>query len=240
MENELIEKRLPFSMPAEQSLLGAVLIDPASLNEIAALMKGEDFYLEEHKQIYLAMQELFLANREIDVVTLIDMLVTRGVYDKAGGEDYIRTLSEAVPDALNIKDYARIVKEKSILRQLICGGGGDFRERVFRAGVGGVHPRSRGEPDFQDRAGTGYAELQAYPRGVAGCLRAFAGTADKRRSNAGNKNGLLAPGPRARGHGKERPCAHWRAPGYGKDLVCAEYRNQRCKADQKSGVHLLP
>ena len=110
-------------MPAEQSLLGAVLIDPASLNEIAALMKGEDFYLEEHKQIYLAMQELFLANREIDVVTLIDMLVTRGVYDKAGGEDYIRTLSEAVPDALNIKDYARIVKEKSILRQLISAAG---------------------------------------------------------------------------------------------------------------------
>ena len=123
MENELIEKRLPFSMPAEQSLLGAVLIDPASLYEIAALMKGEDFYLEEHKQIYLAMQELFLANREIDVVTLIDMLVTRGVYDKAGGEDYIRTLSEAVPDALNIKDYARIVKEKSILRQLISAAG---------------------------------------------------------------------------------------------------------------------
>ena len=123
METELIEKRLPFSMPAEQSLLGAVLIDPASLNEIAALMKGEDFYLEEHKQIYLAMQELFLANREIDVVTLIDMLVTRGVYDKAGGEDYIRTLSEAVPDALNIKDYARIVKEKSILRQLISAAG---------------------------------------------------------------------------------------------------------------------
>lgn len=123
MENELIEKRLPFSMPAEQSLLGAVLIDPASLNEIAAIMKGEDFYLEEHKQIYLAMQELFLANREIDVVTLIDMLVTRGVYDKAGGEDYIRTLSETVPDAMNIKDYARIVKEKSVLRQLIAAAG---------------------------------------------------------------------------------------------------------------------
>ena len=86
MADELIEKRLPFSMPAEQSLLGAVLIDPASLNEIAALMKGEDFYLEEHKQIYLAMQELFLTNREIDVVTLIDMLVTRGVYDKARAE----------------------------------------------------------------------------------------------------------------------------------------------------------
>ena len=120
--DELIRK-LPFSMPAEQSLLGAVLIDPESLNEIAALINGDDFYLGEHKQIYLAMQELFLANREIDVVTLIDMLVTKGVYDKSGGEDYIRTLTEAVPDALNIKDYARIVKEKSVLRQLIAASG---------------------------------------------------------------------------------------------------------------------
>ena len=122
MQDDLIRK-LPFSMPAEQSLLGAVLIDPASINEVADLLNSEDFYLAEHKQIYLAMQELFLANSEIDVVTLIDMLVTKGIYDKSGGEDYIRTLTEAVPDALNIKDYARIVKEKSVLRQLIAACG---------------------------------------------------------------------------------------------------------------------
>ncbi len=112
-------RKLPFSMPAEQSLLGAVLIDPSALNEVAVTVKADDFYLEEHKQIYLAMNELFLASREIDVVTLIDRLVSAGVYDKSGGEDYLRTLSEAVPDALNVKDYARIVKDKSVLRQLI-------------------------------------------------------------------------------------------------------------------------
>ncbi|MBE6602109.1 MAG: replicative DNA helicase [Ruminococcaceae bacterium] len=122
MQDELMRK-LPFSMPAEQSLLGSVLIDPASLNEIADLLTSEDFYLSEHKQIYLAMHELFLANSEIDVVTLIDMLVVKGIYDKSGGEDYIRTLTEAVPDALNIKDYARIIKEKSVLRQLIAACG---------------------------------------------------------------------------------------------------------------------
>ena len=119
MQNELI-KRLPFSMPAEQSLLGAILIDPVSITQVADLLRSEDFYLEEHKQIYLAMQELFMANSEIDVVTLIDMLVTKGIYNKSGGEDYIRTLTDAVPDALNIRDYARIVKEKSVLRQLIA------------------------------------------------------------------------------------------------------------------------
>ena len=129
MQDELIRK-LPFSMPAEQSLLGSVLIDPASLNEVADLISAEDFYLTEHKQIYLAMHELFLTNSEIDEVTLIDMLVTKGIYDKSGGEDYIRTLAEVVPDALNVKDYARIVKEKSVLRKLIeaCG---DISEAAY-------------------------------------------------------------------------------------------------------------
>jgi replicative DNA helicase len=108
MADELIRK-MPFSMPAEQSLLGSILIDPAALNEVADILRSEDFYLNEHKQIYLAMHELFLANSEIDVVTLIDMLVVKGIYDKSGGEDYIRTLTDAVPDALNVKDYARIV-----------------------------------------------------------------------------------------------------------------------------------
>ena len=112
-------RKLPFSLIAEQSLLGAVLVDPESFNEIADLVAVSDFYLEEHQQIFAAMHELFLTSRDIDVVTLIDMLVQKGIYTKSGGEQYIRTVAEVVPNALNVKDYARIVKDKSILRQLI-------------------------------------------------------------------------------------------------------------------------
>jgi replicative DNA helicase len=122
MNEELIRK-LPFSMIAEQSLLGSVLIDPQSFNIIADAVSSDDFYLTEHKQIFLAMHELFLTNSEIDVVTLIDMLVRKGIYSKSGGEEYIRTIAEIVPNALNVKDYARIVRDNSILRRLIavCG-----------------------------------------------------------------------------------------------------------------------
>ena len=121
--SEDIIKKLPFSLIAEQSLLGSILIDPQSLNEVADLVNSEDFYITEHKQIYLAMHELFLLNNEIDVVTLIDMLVKKGIYNKSGGEEYLKTLCSVVPSAMNIKDYAKIVKEKSVLRQLIdaCG-----------------------------------------------------------------------------------------------------------------------
>ncbi len=137
--NEDINRKLPFSLIAEQSLLGSILIDPASINEVADMLKADDFYITEHKQIYLAATELFMTNREIDVVTLIDMLVHKGIYNKSGGEDYIRTLSEVVPTALNVKDYAKIVKEKSALRQLIevCGEINEtaFSEQESAAGI---------------------------------------------------------------------------------------------------------
>ena len=128
--NEELNRKLPFSLIAEQSLLGSILIDPASINEVADLVKADDFYITEHKQIYLAATELFMTNREIDVVTLIDTLVHKGIYDKSGGEDYIKTIVEVVPTALNVKDYAKIVKEKSALRQLIevCG---EINESAF-------------------------------------------------------------------------------------------------------------
>lgn len=112
-------RKLPFSLIAEQSLLGSVLVDPESFNQIADMVSSNDFYLEEHKQLFMAMHELFLTSSQIDVVTLIDMLVQKGVYSKSGGEQYIRTIAEVVPNALNVKDYARIVKDKSVLRQLI-------------------------------------------------------------------------------------------------------------------------
>ena len=117
--SDSLVRKLPFSLIAEQSLLGAVLVDPESFNEIADLVAVSDFYMEEHQQIFSAMHGLFLTSRDIDVVTLIDMLVQKGIYTKSGGEQYIRTIAEVVPNALNVKDYARIVKDKSILRQLI-------------------------------------------------------------------------------------------------------------------------
>ncbi len=116
---EDIIRKLPFSAIAEQSLLGSILIDPQSINQVADIISSDDFYLEEHKQIYLAMHGLFITNSQIDLVTLIDELVKKGIYSKSGGEEYIKVIAQTVPNALNVKDYAKIVKDKSILRQLI-------------------------------------------------------------------------------------------------------------------------
>ena len=110
---------MPFSLEAEQSVLGAILIDPTCMDHLAGILSAEDFMLEEHRDVFTAMQKMYLRSKTIDVVTLLDELVRDGVYDEAGGKDYIRLISEIVPSAANVKDYAEIVRDKSMLRALI-------------------------------------------------------------------------------------------------------------------------
>ncbi len=118
--NEELNRRMPFSLEAEQSVLGSILIHPEALTEVVGLISADDFYLEEHREIYNAMQEMFLQNRQIDLVTLIDTLVKRGVYDTTDqSRNYIKVIAEIVPSASNVGDYANIVREKSLLRSLI-------------------------------------------------------------------------------------------------------------------------
>ena len=111
--------RMPFSLEAEQSVLGAIILDPDKIREVANAIRAEDFYLEQHRAIYEAMRELFLSNNTIDVVTLIDELVRSGTYDDAGGKSYVALLAQSVPSIANLPDYLRIIKDKALLRRLI-------------------------------------------------------------------------------------------------------------------------
>ncbi len=117
--SESIIRKLPFALEAEQSVLGSILIEPESFTYIADIITIDDFYLEEHRRIFDSMRRLFTQSREIDIVTLIDVLVREGVYDEAGGAQYIRLIAEVVPSAANVRDYANIVRDKSTLRRLI-------------------------------------------------------------------------------------------------------------------------
>lgn len=114
MEFHETQRQLPVSIEAEQSVLGSILIDPDSLNQVADILTAESFSTEDHREIWLAIKELYLHDKNIDVVTLIDMLVKRGVYkNDEQGRTYIKVLAEIVPTSANIKDYAAIVRDKS-------------------------------------------------------------------------------------------------------------------------------
>ena len=103
--------RMPFSLEAEQSVLGAIIIDPEKIRDVANSISADDFYLEQHKAIYEAMRELYLSNNTIDVVTLIDELVKTGTYDDAGGKNYVAILAQSVPSIANLPDYLRMLQK---------------------------------------------------------------------------------------------------------------------------------
>ncbi|MBQ7981355.1 MAG: replicative DNA helicase [Oscillospiraceae bacterium] len=120
MDNNSIVKQMPMSIEAEQALLGSLIINPESFDKVAGYISAGDFYLDEHKHIYSALIKMYNQSKVIDAVTLVNTLVEEGDRDEAGGIQYISLIAESVPAVSNIKDYARIVKDKSTLRKLIA------------------------------------------------------------------------------------------------------------------------
>lgn len=119
MENEILNKVQPNDTLAEQAVLGSMLTDTDAVIAAAELLKPEDFYREDHKEIYGAMLEIYGLGNHIDVITLSDQLKLRGTFDKVGGTQYIATLIDQVPTTSNVENYVKIVEEKSVIRQLI-------------------------------------------------------------------------------------------------------------------------
>jgi replicative DNA helicase len=113
-----IERPLPHNLEAERSILGAVLLDNHSLNAAVEKLRSEDFFLPQHRQIFERMIQLSEKQQAIDVVTLMEDLNRRGELDSAGGVPYLSQLADGLPRATNVEHYARIVKEKAVLRNL--------------------------------------------------------------------------------------------------------------------------
>jgi len=109
----------PQNLEAEQSVLGGILIENDAINKVMEILTPEDFYRDAHRKIYHALINLTARDEPADLITLTNELRKINQLDAAGGASYITSLIDSVPTAANIEYYARIVKEKSILRQLI-------------------------------------------------------------------------------------------------------------------------
>ena len=120
MADELTRGRtLPHNLDAEQSVLGAILLDNTAINPAGETLTSEDFYGEAHRVVFEAMVALSEDDSPIDAVTVAERLERSGQLERAGGLGYLSTLMDGLPRALNVADYARIVKDKSSLRDLI-------------------------------------------------------------------------------------------------------------------------
>ncbi len=119
------EQRLkvpPNSIEAEQSLIGGLMLDHLAWEKVADVIDADDFYRKDHRLIFSAIANLVETSNPCDVVTVSEYLDNRGELDQAGGLEYIATLANETPGAANARAYARILRERAVLRALINAG----------------------------------------------------------------------------------------------------------------------
>ena len=110
----------PYSMQAEQSVLGAVLLKPDVLTDLVEIVRPEMFYASQNGRIYAEMVRLFTGDQTIDFVTLLDAVVSDNIFPSPDeAKVYLTGLAETVPSISNVKAYAEIVQEKYLIRQLM-------------------------------------------------------------------------------------------------------------------------
>ena len=117
-ESSLLLRQIPHSIEAEQSVLGAMLIDARCIPDVVEALTGEDFYLKANREIYETIYTMFNFSATIDPVTVLDQMKLTGVYDENTSRSYLLQLMEITPTAANVKEYIRIVKDKALLRRI--------------------------------------------------------------------------------------------------------------------------
>ncbi|ONI46320.1 hypothetical protein AN641_01750 [Candidatus Epulonipiscioides gigas] len=116
MENMRIP---PHHIEAEQSILGSMIMDIDAVVIASELLKADDFYRQSHKEIFNALIELYSNNIEIDIITLQDKLAEKGQLEQSGGLSYLGKIAIETPTSVHVKQYIKIVADKSKLRKLI-------------------------------------------------------------------------------------------------------------------------
>ena len=119
MADAVAERKLPHNLEAERSVLGAILLHNDAFNQVAEIIDASDFFRDAHRRIFDKMVKLSEKNDAIDLITLKDELGRSGEIDEVGGPAYITALVDGVPRSANVEHYARIIKEKATLRNLI-------------------------------------------------------------------------------------------------------------------------
>src|SRR5438105_9746959 len=112
----------PHDLEAEASVLGAILLDPVAVTRVLDFLDPEDFYRENHGQVYRAALSLFREGEPIDNVTIAAELEKMGVLERVGGRAQLAMLQKSVPTAANVEHYGRIVKARAYKRRLITAG----------------------------------------------------------------------------------------------------------------------
>ena len=128
--DELLGRKMPHSVEAEQSVIGSILLDSRCLPDVLTVVRAGDFFLQTNRDIFETIYTMFSYSQTIDAVTLLEQMKVRGVYREESSQEYILELMQVTPTAANAKEYAAIVRDKALIRNL-AEAAADISAMVF-------------------------------------------------------------------------------------------------------------
>ncbi len=235
-----IDRLPPQSIDAEQSVLGALLIDRDAVIEVADLLRPADFYRNHHGTIYGAILDLYERREPIDIVTVSEVLEREGSLEQVGGAAYLTSLINLTPTAVNSVYYARIVERKAVLRNLI-GAAGRIAGIGYEDGPDVAEAIDRAEQELfavsQKRVETGFSPLRTL-------LHSAYDRLDYLHEHKGEISGVRTGfrGPRHPDHRppEVRSRDHRRATIRGQDEPGPQHRRVRLRERGQDGRRLQP
>ena len=235
---ESVGINLPYNMQAEQSVLGAVLLKPETLTDLVEIIRPEMFYTRQNAQIYSEMLRLFTADQTIDFVTLLDAVISDGVFPSADeAKVYLTGLAETVPSISNVKAYAQIVQEKYLVRQLM-GVAKDILQDAGDEPDADLLLENAEQRIYEIRSGRDSSALTPLSSSMVETLtnlqKISGPDADKYK---GIPTGFRLLDTVLTGLGRGDLIILAARPRYGQDQFCAEHRHPCCHAAKSAGGH---
>lgn len=230
--------QMPYSMQAEQSVLGAALVDETVLNRLITDMEPEMFYSDQNRAIYETMRSLYTESEAVDIVTLVNALASNKTFASADdAKVYLARIAETLPSVSNVDSYFKIVKEKYQGRRLI-----DAARSILNETASGEDAdlllESAEQKIYDIRSGrdkSGVKTIRESILEVIDTMQKLSGA--DRDKFAGIPTGFNYLDTVLTGLGRSDPDYSGRPPRYGQDIVCAEHCNKRCPPAEGADDH---
>jgi len=216
--DELLGKRTPHSVPAEQAVIGSMLIDPRCVPEVLEVLKADEFYVKLNRDIYETVFGMFAYGHTIDPVTVLDHMKVRGVYEDSC-ETYIAELMRVTPTAANVLEYAAIVRDRALLRRL--GEAADEINNMVYEGAGEADTmlEAAERKIYALRQGRNVGGLMPISAVVQNVFDTLSDTADSGNKIPGIETGLIDLDKKILGLNKSELILVAARPGMGKTSI---------------------
>ena len=225
----MIERVPPHNEEAERSVLGAVMLNREILSEVLEEVKEEDFYNENHREIFSSIWNLYRENSAVDMLTVCEDLKKRKALEMVGGRGYIATLTAEVPSTANAVEYAKIVAEKAVLRQMIATAE-DITEKGYEAKMAAREVLDYAEAGIfsisQRRQKNDYSKIQDVLLENIKIIDAASRNKDK---IVGIPTGFRTLDEKTSGLQRSDSDHYCGSSSYGKNCVCIEYCTAKCR-----------